>query len=48
MMVYYEFTEREISALHRENSGVHYKRLNYIRGLGLEARIEAALKEEKK
>lgn len=43
MTLNYEFTEREISALHRENVGPHYHRINYVKDLAMEARIDAAL-----
>ncbi len=39
------FTEREISALHRENSGPHYNRLSVIIDRFIEAHIEASLKQ---
>lgn len=36
--------EREVSALHRENTGLKSKRAGYISDLAIEARIEASLK----
>lgn len=40
---FYEFTEREISAAHRENVGASYRRIAYISDLAIDAQIEAAL-----
>lgn len=40
---FYEFTEREISAAHRENVGAPYRRAAYIADLAIDAQIEAAL-----
>lgn len=37
-------TEREIAALHHENTGAPYKRLGYIKDRFIEAHIDAALK----
>ena len=38
------FTDREISALHRENTGAQYHRLAVLKDRFIEAQIEAALK----
>lgn len=37
-------TEREIAALHHENTGTPFKRLGYIKDRFMQARIDAALK----
>lgn len=39
----YELTDREISALHRENTGPAYKRMGVITDRAIQAQIEAAL-----
>lgn len=38
------FTDREISAIHRENSGPPYNRIAVIKDRFIEAHIEASLK----
>lgn len=39
-----ELNEREISALHRENTGPQYSRIAVIKDRAVEAHIEASLK----
>lgn len=39
------FTDREISALHRENTGAPYNRLAIIKDRFMDAKIEASLRE---
>jgi hypothetical protein len=41
-----EMTEREIAALHHENTGAQYNRIGYIKDRFMEAKIDAALKED--
>ena len=41
------FTDREISALHRENVGKPYERMAVIKDRVIEAQIEAALRPTK-
>lgn len=45
-----EMTEREIAALHHENTGAQYNRIGHIKDRFMQARIDAALRldEEKK
>lgn len=40
----FEWTEREVSALHRENTGKYYERMAVIKDRVIDAQIEAALK----
>lgn len=44
----YEFTERELLAFSHENTGKPYSKINYVKDLVMEARINAALKKEEK
>lgn len=43
-----ELTEREIAAFHQENCGADYKRIGYLKDRFMQAKIDAALKEDEK
>lgn len=43
MTFYYEFSEREIHAIHEENVGASYLRINRLKDRIMQARIDAAL-----